>query len=189
MATVDERMEELAEKLDAQVFAEEFDDLPYPTPDNQITALTDQDVNRVLRRMAAEQHEVTRIEDQARDEIERIQARRDELTEGHTKRLVYLQTLYGPMIEEYTRQALEGKRERSLDYIHGVTGFRKHPASVEITDEAACEEWAKANCAAAIKISTSLLKTPIKAHIEETGECVPGVELVPGEDRFYLKVK
>jgi phage host-nuclease inhibitor protein Gam len=189
MSIVDEQVDRLEGQLEAESFAQEFDDLPYPAPDNQITALTDVDVNRVLRRMAAEEAEIERIEAQANDEIERIRVRRDELIEAHGKRLEYLQIIYGPQIEEYTRTALEGAKKRSLDFIHGTAGFRNAPPSVEITDESLALAWAGEHCADAIKVTTSLLKTPIKAHIEATGEVVPGAVYSEGEDRFYLKVK
>ncbi len=44
-----------------------------------------------------------------------------------------------------------------------------------------------ADVPAAVKISKSILMTPLAEHYKATGELLDGVELRPAEDRFYVK--
>lgn len=160
---------------------EYFDDPPTPTE------MTDVEVNRVLGWMAKAQAEIDRINRQAEDDIVQIRGRAGGMSEVYEEELGHLARTYEPLFEEYTRRQVEGSKTRSVKYIHGVTGFRKLPASLDIDDETVAEEWSRENLPDAIKITTSILKTPLQAHIETTGEAVPGVTYNPGGDRFYFK--
>ncbi len=143
--------------------------------------------NGILGRIQAERREIALLEEQAQDERARIDARLTGLTEPRRAHIEYLTTKYQPLMEEFARQELEGQSKRSITLLSGTIGFRKAPARLEIEDESALMEWAREHLADAIQIKESVLKTPVKAYIEGTGEVVPGAEYVKGEDVFYIK--
>jgi phage host-nuclease inhibitor protein Gam len=175
----------MADEIEQDIFVDEmeqeFSDLPTaPT-------VTHKEANRILERMAEQSEAIARIDEQEADQIERIRARAKELREAHTGRKEWLEGRYAATLEEFARAETDGKKERSVRLLSGTVGFRRNPSSVEITDADALLAWAKENTPNAVKVVESVGKTPIKAHIEETGEVVPGVEYTPPADRFYIK--
>jgi phage host-nuclease inhibitor protein Gam len=69
---------------------------------------------------------------------------------------------------------------RSVKTLAGVVGFRQSPARVEVTSLEGLPE----SC---IRIKKEADKAAIKALIESTGEIPDGVELVPGDVKFYVE--
>jgi len=159
--------------------ADEFTDMPAVD-----MTISHKEANYILRRIAGERRQLALIAEQAADEIGRIQARANELKQAVAAREEWLVANYGHILEDFARQELEGQKARSVSLLAGKVGFRKSPASVEIVDADAALVWAKTNCEDAIK--ESILKTPIKKYIEETGEVPTGVEYLLGEDKFYM---
>jgi phage host-nuclease inhibitor protein Gam len=168
--------------LDDEELKDEFSDLP-----SECGTITHVEANRILERRAEICRQMDLINEQEADEMKRIEVRAAELREAYCRKLAWLTLQYQPMLEEFARAETDGKKERSVRLLSGTVGFRRNPSSVEITDADALLAWAKENAPNAVKVVESVGKTPIKAHIEGTGEVVPGVEYTPPADRFYIK--
>jgi hypothetical protein len=102
---------------------------------------------------------------------------------------LFLMHRFGAELETWTRTQI-GKqrgRQRSVALPAGVLGFRREPSKLLILDEDALVGWCRAHLPAAIKVTQSLLKNEIHAHIKESGEIPDGVEMGGGKEKFYLK--
>lgn len=84
-------------------------------------------------------------------------------------------------------------KKKSRNLPHGRVGFQSTRDTVEVVDQDKALEWAEDSCPDAIKVKRSVLKTPIKAMLQEggvlsTGEpCDPeenGLRFEPGQDTF-----
>jgi tetrahydromethanopterin S-methyltransferase subunit G len=172
-------------KVDDEVnvtdYSEEFADIPQAIIDYK-------DANWMVRRMREQEEAIQRINEQQVDEIGRILARARELREAHESRLEYLKAKCEPLLQEFTRKEIDGKKERSIKLLSGTVGFRKGVGSLDFTDEPAAVAWAEANLPDAIKVTVTLQKKPVKDLVEGTGEVPPGCEYTPGEDKFYIKI-
>ncbi|HEV2294697.1 MAG TPA: host-nuclease inhibitor Gam family protein [Tepidisphaeraceae bacterium] len=96
---------------------------------------------------------------------------------------------FGGELEAWTREQI-GKqhgRAKSLALPAGVLGFRREPTKLLIVDERALVGWCRAHLPAAIKVTESLLKSEIQAHIMTKGECPAGAEMGGGGERFYIR--
>jgi len=86
-----------------------------------------------------------------------------------------------------TVEIAKGTGAKHVKLLGGEIGYRQSPASLEVNDEAAAIAWAEENCTEAVKIEKRLIKTPLKKLIMENGECPPGVEVKPGDIKWYVK--
>ncbi len=96
---------------------------------------------------------------------------------------------FGSELESWAREQI-GKqhgRRRSIALPTGVIGFRQEPTKLLVLDERALVAWCRTHLPAALKVSESMLKTEIQAHIKTTGECPAGAEIGGGSERFYIK--
>lgn len=143
--------------------------------------------NSILRRMAEHQREIAHIEEQRQEELERINARADELRQAHERRVEWLEERYGDLLREFAEKELDGKKVRNIKLLSGTIGFRRNPSSLAILDGNAAVEWAKANLPDAVKVVESVPVTPLKSYIEGTGEVLPFAEYTPPTDKFYVK--
>lgn len=147
-------------------------------------------VEKLVRRFArvvAEEREATAFIDceivEAQAHVESLRARREELARPYVRRQQWLDQ-YLPYLQEYAAATLAGQKSRSLKLAYGDIGFRRTPERVEVSDEEMFISWALKNDPNALKMTPS--KTGIKTGIKVTGEIPPGVEIFPGEDRFYI---
>lgn len=138
----------------------------------------------------AEEREAVQFVD---DEIARLDEQREALTARRAELLKPIQRKrewldsFRPLLESWAREALTYAKARSIKLTYGAVKFRKSPDRLEVTDEAAALFWARDYRPEAIR--ESINKSDLKAHIKETGEVVPGVELVAGEDTFSIEVE
>jgi hypothetical protein len=70
---------------------------------------------------------------------------------------------------------------------HGTLKMRAQQPQYEY-DESLMLPWAKKNLPEAVVVKESVAKTPVKKHIKDTGEMVPGVEIVERPERFSVEV-
>jgi len=91
---------------------------------------------------------------------ENIQAR----IKGHTQRRDWLRARFAGELEQYAAGQLTGQKARTLVLDHGKISFRKTPGSTTIIDMAAAVEWAKQNAPDALKITESVLVSPLKGR-------------------------
>ena len=75
-------------------------------------------------------------------------------------------------------------KKKSVDFLTGKAGYRVKPAKITITDRAAIKAWCEEHCLDALELVVQRT-TPIREHIESTGEVPPGVEHTPKHDAFF----
>ena len=116
-------------------------------------------------------------------EIEKLKAFKKAVLDKAEKSTEYLRG----KLEQYTRRELEGKRERSIQLPGAVIGLRKNPAKIEIADESKVLAELKRAYPEFVRVKESIDKKGLKAYIQQTGEIIPGVEIVEGEESFSIK--
>jgi phage host-nuclease inhibitor protein Gam len=119
-------------------------------------------------------------------EIMRLIDRNAERTAPLTRNLEYLHGRYDEVLKGYAAAKVTGK-SRTVKLLYATLSFRKNPDSLNVLDDDAAIEWSRQNAPAAIK--TSILKTPLKKYVQDTGEIPPGCEYVVGEDTFAIKTE
>jgi phage host-nuclease inhibitor protein Gam len=127
--------------------------------------------------------EIVRREVQAEAWHQRINDWLAAETKQYRDTIEHMEFLLRPFVEV----ELKGNKRRHLTFPSGEAGFRKAPGRLEFTDEAAALAWAKEHCPDAVKVTENVQKTPLKKHIETKGEIPDGVQLVEGEEHFYIK--
>ena len=126
----------------------------------------------------------------------------------------FLLERYGGQLERWVAACLAdgGGRSRSVHLPAGAAGFRRHPPSVQVNDEAMLLAWIESNLRPALKVTVEatgddaaaldawlatrrspcvkatrhVLRGVIADHVRETGECPPGAAIGGGET-FYVK--
>lgn len=96
--------------------------------------------------------------------------------------------------QQFKQQVLEDLakqkgKTKSVKYLLGKAGLRTIADKMVVRDEQAVLEWARKNCPEAVKIVESLLITPLKKLLEDTGELAPGCEIHEGYEKFYPEVE
>jgi hypothetical protein len=84
----------------------------------------------------------------------------------------FLMHRFGGELEAWAREQI-GKqhgRRRSMALPAGILGFRREPTKLLVVDQQVLAGWCRAHLPAAIKVTESLLKNEIQAHIKTTGE-------------------
>ena len=148
--------------------------------------ITEIEANRMVRAITKANREVEKIEAQAKDEIDLITRRANELKEANMQKVNFLTARFTPILEEYAKQELGNGKTRSIKLLSGTVGFRKSPMKLEVLDEAQAMAWAKTHLKDAVKVTEFLLKTPILEHFKETGEMPDGCDKVDPKDNFYI---
>jgi hypothetical protein len=79
-------------------------------------------------------------------------------------------------------------RRKSVDTLCGRLGMRKSKDLLKIVDPDACIRWCWSNLPSAVKVSERVVKEPLMAHLEKTGEIPDGCELIKNRpDAVYVK--
>ena len=91
-------------------------------------------------------------------------------------------------LEPWVREQTTGKR-RSVSLPDGTAGFRRTPQRIEYRDETAVVVWAEGKAPEKVVVKKTLPKAAAKELIEATGEVPECVDLIEGEDRFYMEAK
>lgn len=124
----------------------------------------------------------------ARQTVQALEARRAELVKPIHRRRDWLNG-YIPALQAWAAQQLQHAKSRSIKLAYGTLKFRKSPDSIQFAEEVGesqAIEWAQTNgYFDALTIHAN--KTAIKRRIQETGEVVPGVVYVVGEDKFSVE--
>lgn len=83
----------------------------------------------------------------------------------------------------------EDKKLKSVKLPHGVLKMRKQQAEFHYQEDELLA-WAKTFMISAVQtsIKESVVKSVIKEHIKETGEVIPGVTIIPREEKFTVEV-
>ena len=84
--------------------------------------------------------------------------------------------------KQYVKECMENNGITKIETGLGTLSIAKSPASVEIIDEKAVPNEFKQEI-----VTTKIDKIAIKNHFKETGEVVPGVQIV--DDKTSLRIK
>ncbi|MFP3947132.1 MAG: host-nuclease inhibitor Gam family protein [Longimicrobiales bacterium] len=157
----------------------------------------DSRIDALLERIAERRAEIR--------ESEEVEERRVQMIRDHFKGERYSLEASVEYLENKVRLlALGGydfKRKKSRNLPHGTFGFRATRPTVEVVNEERAVKWAGSAVPEAVKVTRSVLKTPIldaltdEGVLAETGEVLDaeehGVRFVPGDARgtFYVKPK
>jgi hypothetical protein len=96
---------------------------------------------------------------------------------------------FGGELEAWAREQI-GKqhgRRRSIALPAGVLGLRREPTKLIVVNERDLVGWCRTHLPAAIKLTETVLKTEVLAHVRGTGECPVGAEMGGGAERFYIR--
>lgn len=136
---------------------------------------------RKMSRIKAEQDENIQT---AQAEIERITSWRDE-ENGKLERSI---SFFESLLHEYFMQLREDDPKlKTVKLPHGSLKMRAQQPEFQY-DETQLLPWAKENLPDAVVVKVSVSKTPVKKHIKETGEMVPGVTITERPEKFSVEV-
>jgi phage host-nuclease inhibitor protein Gam len=138
---------------------------------------SDGSANWYLRKLANIEAEQRRVKAQAEAIVRQLEA--------EASRLRYL---YEAELEEYVREKLvtTGNRRKSVHFLQGTAGFRTVPQSVRIADTLAALDYATRCLPEAVKTQQVLDAARYRRIVEETGELLPGVTVVPTSEAFRV---
>jgi hypothetical protein len=76
-------------------------------------------------------------------------------------KLGYLHGRFGADLKQLASEQLEGKKQRSIKTAYGTLAFRTTQGSIKVTDMVAAVDWCKSFCPDALKVTESVLVTPL----------------------------
>ncbi len=141
----------------------------------------DASANWFLRRLANIEAEKARIQAQAAEMVRQLDSDADRLKH-----------LYESELLEYCRRRMAegGSRRRSVAFLQGSISFRSVSASLKVSDPAQALVYAQDNGLSAVKTVVTLdaaaYRAQAEAHMQETGELLPGVETTPEHETHRL---
>lgn len=155
----------------------EQDDLQLEIPDERFHVRDADSANWVVRHILEARTYVDHVENWAAAEIRR--ARRQE---------AFFLGRWGLELEEFARRKIaEQFGRKSLALPAGTIGFRVEPQRIDVQAEPRVMEWCRANLPLAIKRTETLLKSALMDHLKQNGELPPGVEIMGGNERFFIR--
>ena len=136
---------------------------------------------RKIAQAKANQDENTQA---AQAEIERITAWRNEENEKLQRSVSFFESL----LHEYFMQLREDDPKlKTVKLPHGSLKMRKQQPDF-IYNEDELLEWAKVFMPEVVVVKETVSKNPVKKHIRETGEMVPGVTITERPEKFSVEV-
>ncbi len=94
---------------------------------------------------------------------------------------------YGRQLEAWARNELTAARRKCVKLPAGTVGYRTEPPKLDVMDEEKLIAWCRKTLPDALRVETHVLKSLVKEHVKETGECPDGVDIGGGQQRFYIK--
>ena len=137
-----------------------------------------------LRKMKLIDSRFNEVKGTAMAEIDKIQSWVKDEEEKAARSRGYFEAL----LRDYMLTLKEADPKlKTLSLPGGKLAFRKLQPEYTYIEEDILP-WAKENLPEAVQVKESILKTPIKEHIKETGEYVPGVTIEERPDKFIVEV-
>jgi len=125
--------------------------------------------------------------------LQNIQSRMDEITDLFQKELDHLKQWKERRLEVLQNQYdffshslenwLSANQAKSVNLPHGIVAFRKQPLRVEILDEDMVISQTPF-----IRIRKSPDKSAILKHYKQTGEILPGTDIIQPDPKFTVKL-
>ncbi|HEY1686479.1 MAG TPA: host-nuclease inhibitor Gam family protein [Tepidisphaeraceae bacterium] len=94
---------------------------------------------------------------------------------------------YGHQLELWARLQIASNRRKSVKLPGGTVGFRTEPPKLDVADEQKLIEWCRTSLPDALQIKTRVMKSIVKDHVQNTGECPEGTSVSGGGQRFYIR--
>jgi hypothetical protein len=94
---------------------------------------------------------------------------------------------FGAELEAWARVEIESSRRKSLKLPAGTVSFRTEPIRLEVHDERKLILWCRRHLPDAVRVQTSVLRSAVKEHLMQTGECPDGAQPCGGGERFYIR--
>jgi phage host-nuclease inhibitor protein Gam len=73
-----------------------------------------------------------------------------------------------------------------VHFLQGTAGWRTVPAAIRVTDTLAAIAYAQECLPEAVKTQAVLDREAYRAHMEETGQLLPGMEVTPEHESFRV---
>lgn len=157
--------------------AETDHDLQLEVPDEGFHVVDQSSANWIVRKILEARRHAERSKVFAAVEIRRAQ-RQEEFFVGR----------WGLELEEWARREIAKQfKRKSISLPAGLIGLRSVPERLDVRDETRVLAWCRANLPHAIKRSETLLKSPLLEYLRENGEVPPGVELIGGNEGFFIR--
>lgn len=171
------------------VLAELYDSLDNQRNDKEVSdsafRITDQGgAIWALRKMKMIETRMAEVKATAKAEVQKIQDWASDEEEKAARSRGYFEAL----LRDYMLVMKEDDPKlKTVSLPGGKLAFRKQQPEYTYNEEEMLP-WAKENLPEAVQIKESILKNPIKEHIKETGEYVPGVTIEERPDKFIVEV-
>lgn len=131
----------------------------------------------------------------ARIENERalVKAQAEEIVRGLDADAARLRALHEADLQAWAKDELErmGGRKKTLPLLFGTVAFRTVPAALRVVGSAEAAEYAKSQGWEVVttveKLDAEGYKQQAAAALHETGEVLPGVEIVAERESFSVK--
>lgn len=137
-----------------------------------------------LRKMSKIKAEIDENIMTAQAEIERITGWRDSENEKLERSAAFFE---GLLYEYFMALRETDPKLKTMKLPHGALKMRAQQPEFQY-DETQLLPWAKENLPDAVVVKVSVSKTPVKKHIKETGEMVPGVTITERPEKFSVEV-
>lgn len=152
-------------------------DLQVEVPDERFHITSADEANWLVRKVVESRRYRDRIEQWAASELRRAQ--REE---------AFFMGRWGIELEGFARRKIaEQFRRKSFALPAGTIGFRLEPQRLDLRDEARVLAWCQINLPKAIKRTETVLKSALSEHLKESGEIPPGVEVISGNEKFFIR--
>lgn len=116
----------------------------------------------------------------------RLKAQYQDMLAALTKEKARLERRFLPELEAWFR-AQDKRGKKSIKLLTGTLAMRTvpgKPAALGVTDPAQALAWCREQFPGAVIAVPTLEPATLLDHIRETGEAVPGVELLPGRPDY-----
>lgn len=181
------------EEAQDTIFSTELEEAPEPVKQFHITDANS--ANWLLKRIAETNAEISTVHEMLDDEVDRLRRRTETILQPLQRKLDFFTANFAVELEAWAKNELKDKRERSKKLLYGNVGFKSGSVhttligdeaeiiakllSLPIIDtsdifddeEPISEEVLELNqlLREAVKVSRSILKTPLKIALEKKG--------------------
>ena len=178
----------------AAKYSAELDEDAQPLTAERFTITDYSSADWVLKKLAGYERRHDRMMSMRDAEVAAIDARTETILRPLRHQIEFFQILFHDALAEWTRKEIADQNVRSVKLLHGQTGYRRNPDSVDILDETAAiamgEE--RPELAGVVKVVKSISRTNSKRVLGEIPSDHPFrscVSIKPGKDVFYVKAE
>jgi hypothetical protein len=122
---------------------------------------------------------VLRLRGRLTAEYERVKDQTDAMLKQLENRIKGVDYVYQPILEDIAKRLITGK-VKSLKRPYGTVGFRTTQPRLEVVDETQVPFGL-------FRLKREADRAAINKRFKETGEVVPGCEVVPAGEKFYVR--